>query len=144
MDIFGQLGINPTAGIQFVFFAIALSFLAKYVFSPYAKAHEERERKTKGGEELALEYKARAIELQSEYETKIRHLNNEMKSIIDESKANANKHYESALHQTRTDAEKLISENRNKIAKQIEAAAQELKSQTHTVAVAITTKLLGK
>lgn len=144
MDIFGQLGINPTAGIQFVFFAIALLFLTKFVFAPYAHAHEERERRTKGGEELALEYHAKAIELQSEYETKIRHLNADMKTLVDASKSEANKHYENAVSKSREEADKLVAENRKKIAQEIEAASIELKSQTQTVALAITNKLLGK
>ncbi len=144
MDIFGQLGINSTAGIQFVFFAIALLFLNKVVFTPYAHALEERERKTKGGEDLALEYQAKSIELQTQYETKVRELNLEIKTIVDASKAEANKQYESVVSKTRTDADKTISENRKKVSAAVQSAAQELKSQTQTVALAITSKLLGK
>jgi F-type H+-transporting ATPase subunit b len=144
MDIFGQLGINPTTGIQFFFFAIALLFLSKVVFAPYANALEEREKKTKGGEELALEYHAKAIQLQSEYESKIRHLNNEMKNIIDLSKSDATKHYDSAIKKSRTEAEKLVNENRQKILKEIESVSTELKAQTQTIALTITSKLLGK
>lgn len=144
MDIFGQLGINSTAGIQFVFFAIALLFLNKIVFTPYAHALEERERKTKGGEDLALEFQAKSIELQAQYETKARALNLEIKNIVDASKADANKQYETVVFKTRTDADKVISENRKKVSAAVETAARELKSQTQAVALAITSKLLGK
>lgn len=144
MDIFGQLGINSTAGIQFVFFAIALLFLNKVVFTPYAHALEERERKTKGGEDLALEYQAKSIELQTQYETKVRELNLEIKTIVDASKAEANKQYETVVSKTRTDADKIISDNRTKVASAVASAASELKSQTQAVALAITSKLLGK
>ncbi len=144
MDIFGQLGINPTTGIQFVFFAIALLFLSKVVFAPYANALEEREKKTKGGEELALEYQAKAIQLQSEYESKIRHLNNDMKNIVDLSKSDASRHYDSAIEKSRLEAEKLVNENRQKILKEIESVSMELRAQTQTIALSITSKLLGK
>ncbi|QDK39564.1 ATP synthase F0 subunit B [Bdellovibrio sp. NC01] len=144
MDIFGQLGINTTAGIQFVFFAIALLFLTKFVFAPYAHALEERERKTKGGEDLALEYQAKSVELQSQYESKLRELNLETKAIIDASKAEANKQYESVVTKSRDEATKLVSDNRTKITTAVQAAASELKSQTQAVALAITSKLLGK
>lgn len=144
MDIFGQLGINTTAAIQFIFFAIALLFLTKVVFTPYAHALEERERKTKGGEDLALEYQAKSVELQTQYETKLRELNQETKSIIDASKAEANKQYETTVSKSRDEATKLVSENRTKISTAVEAAARDLKSQTQAVALAITSKLLGK
>lgn len=144
MDIFGQLGINSTAGIQFVFFAIALLFLNKVVFTPYAHALEERERKTKGGEDLALEYQAKSIELQTQYESKVRELNLEIKTIVDASKSEANKQYETVVTKTRTDADKIISENRKKVSAAVALAASELKSQTQAVALAITSKLLGK
>ncbi|MBO9667502.1 MAG: ATP synthase F0 subunit B [Bdellovibrio sp.] len=144
MDIFGQLGINTTAGIQFVFFAIALLFLTKFVFTPYAHALEERERKTKGGEDLALEYQAKSVELNSEYESKVRDLNNEIKTIIDASKSEANKQYEATVAKSRGEADQLVSNNRSKITTAVETAARELKSQTQAIALAITSKLLGK
>lgn len=144
MDIFGQLGINTTAAFQFVLFAIALVFLTKVVFGPYAHALEERERRTKGGEELAHEFQSKSVELQSTYETKAREINAEIKSIIDASKAAANKDYEASVSQARNEAEKLVQSNRTKITSAVAQAAAELKSQTNAVAMSITTKLLGK
>ncbi len=144
MDIFGQLGINATAAIQFLFFAIALIFLSKVVFGPYAHALEERERRTKGGEELAQEFQGKSVELQTTYETKSREVNAEIKAIFDGSKAAANKEYETIVSATRAEAEKLISQNREKITTSVARAATDLKSQTNVVAMAITSKLLGK
>ena len=142
MDIFGQLGINTTAAFQFVFFCIALLFLSKVVFAPYAHAQEERERRTKGGEDLALEYQNKSVELHSEYEIKMRALNNESKAIVDAAKAQASKEYEAVVGGVRAEADKLVHENRSKIATAVQAAAQELKTQTTSVALSITNKLL--
>ncbi|MBV2168996.1 MAG: ATP synthase F0 subunit B [Bdellovibrio sp.] len=142
MDIFGQLGINTTAAFQFVFFSIALLFLSKVVFAPYAHALEERQRRTKGGEDLALEYQNKSVELQTEYETKLRTLNSEIKTIVDSAKSQANKEYEALIANVRTDSEKLVQENRSKISAAVQTAAADLKSQTTAVAMAITTKLL--
>lgn len=142
MDIFGQLGINTTAAFQFVLFAISLLFLSKYVFAPYAHALEERQRRTKGGEDLALEFQNKSVELHSEYETKARELNGEIKGIVDEAKSQANKEYEALVTKARAEAEKLVHENRTKISSAIEGAAAELKAQVPAVAMAITTKLV--
>lgn len=144
MDIFGQLGINTTAAYQFVFFAIALIYLSKVVFTPYAQALDERQKKTKGGEDLATEYQAKSVELQAEYETKARALNNEIKAIIDSAKSQAAKDYEQAVEQSRLQADKLVQQNRTTVVSAVESAVAELKSQTSAVAMAITTKLLGK
>lgn len=144
MDIFGQLGINTTAAYQFVFFAIALIYLSKVVFTPYAQALDERQKKTKGGEDLATEYQAKSVELQAEYETKARALNNEIKAIIDSAKSQAAKDYEQAVEQSRLQADKLVQQNRATVVSAVGSAVAELKSQTSAVAMAITTKLLGK
>lgn len=142
MDIFGQLGINTTAAFQFVLFAIALIFLSKVVFAPYAHALEERQRRTKGGEDLALEYQNKSVELHSEYETKTRELNGQIKGVVDTAKSQANKDYEVMVSKARTEAEKLVHDNRSKIASAVQAASADLKAQTNAVAMAITTKLL--
>lgn len=144
MDIFGQLGINITAIYQFVFFAIALIFLSKVVFAPYSHALEERQRRTKGGEDLALEYQNKSIELQTSYEEKTRDLSAQIKSIVDSAKGQATKEYETLVAQSRTQADKLVLDNRTKISSAVQAAAGELKTQTNSVAMAITHKLLGK
>ncbi|NUN05406.1 MAG: ATP synthase F0 subunit B [Bdellovibrio sp.] len=142
MDIFGQLGINTTAGFQFVLFAIALIFLSKFVFAPYAHALEERQARTKGGEDLALEYQNKSVELQSEYEAKLRDLNGQIKTIVDASKSQANKEYEVLVERARSEAEKHVQTNRTKISSAVTAAAAELKTQTTAVAMTITNKLL--
>lgn len=142
MDIFGQLGINTTAAFQFVFFAIALTFLSKIVFAPYAHALEERQKRTKGGEDLALEYQNKSIELHSEYETKVRDLNAQIKTVVDASKTQATKDYENLVARAREESEKLVQSNRTKVTAAVQQAAADLKSQTTAVAMAITTKLL--
>lgn len=142
MDIFGQLGINTTAAFQFAFYCIALIFLSKFVFGPYAHAYEERQRRTKGGEDLALEYQNKSVELQSTYEAKMRELNDDIKAIVDSAKTQANKEYETTVSSVRADSEKLVQANRTQLVASVQTASQELKSQTPAVALAITNKLL--
>ncbi|UOF00409.1 ATP synthase F0 subunit B [Bdellovibrio reynosensis] len=142
MDIFGQLGINTTAAFQFVLFAIALIFLSKVVFAPYAHALEERQNRTKGGEDLALEYQNKSIELTSKYEAGARQLNAEIKTIVDGAKSAANKDYELLVSKARAEAEKLVHDNRTQITTSVQAATAELKTQVPNVAMSITKKLL--
>lgn len=142
MDIFGQLGINTTSLIQFVIYSITLVFLSKVVFAPYSKALNERQNRTKGGEELALEFTGKAAELQSTYENKLRTLNSEIKEIIDSAKLVATKDYTTLVEAARGQAEQSVHANRTQIASSVQAASAELKSQTTAVAMAITHKLI--
>ena len=144
MDILAQLGINFTAVIQFVLFSIVMIFLSKFVFAPYAHVLEERETRTKGGEDLALEFHNKATELQSEYETKLVSLNKDMKEIIDASKAEASKNMEAAVTEARKTADQLIADNKVNIANSVKKAESELKNETNSAALLITNKLLGK
>lgn len=142
MDIFGQLGINTTAAFQFVLFAIALTFLSKVVFAPYAHALEERQKRTKGSEDLALEYQTKSIKMQNEYEGKLRDLNSQIKTSVDQAKAEATKDYEALVNKARQESEELVQNNRQKVTASVQQAMADLKSQTSAVAMAITTKLL--
>ena len=144
MDIFQSIGVNATAIVQFVLFAIMLIFMSKVVFAPYAHALEERQKRTKGGEDLALEFQKKSVELQSTYENKSREINDQMKQIFDAARAEANKKYESSVGASRAQATQLTTENRSKISTAVAAASAELKTQTNMVAMAITNKLLGK
>ena len=142
MDIFGQLGINTTAAFQFVIFAIALTFLSKFVFAPYFHALEERQKRTKGGEDLALEFQTKAVALQSKYEEKTRELNLQIKAILDAAKSQANKEYETIVSSAREESGSLVQINRKSISTAVQQATADLKSQTSSIALAITSKLL--
>lgn len=144
MDILAQLGINSTSIYTFVLFAIAMIFLSNFVFAPYAKALEERENRTKGGEDLAIEFHNKATTLQSEYETKLISLNNEMKQIIDASKTEAGKVADALINDSRKIADQLIAQNKVAIQNTVKAAEVELKAETNSAAILITNKLLGK
>jgi len=144
MEIFQQIGIDQTAFIQFVLFAIAITFLSKVVFAPYAHAVEERQNRTKGGEDLAVEITKKAHELQAELEVAARDVNGKIKAIVDEAKSSASKGYESAVQSARSEADQMIAKNRQSVESSVKTAGEELKSHTTQVALTITNKLLGK
>lgn len=144
MEIIQQLGINGTALIQFGIFICAFFFLNLYLFTPYYKALEERENRTLGGEDLALEFQKKSTELQSEYQTKAKEVTKKIKDIYDAHRVDALKDYESFVSKARTDAGILLETNNQKIAQSIQAATAALRAETTSVSVVITQKLLGK
>ncbi|MBX3041442.1 MAG: ATP synthase F0 subunit B [Bdellovibrionaceae bacterium] len=144
MDLLHALGINQYAIVQFLIFAVMFAFLTGYVFSPYAKALDEREKRTVGGENLAEEYQEKAIELQTEYQQKARDLNSQIQTIFQSQKGAASAEQDKVVRQAQDEANSLIEKNRQAIAKSVSQVSEELRGQTTNVALAITNRLLGK
>jgi F-type H+-transporting ATPase subunit b len=144
MAILEQLGINQTAYVQFFIFLIAYITLSQVVFKPYMSAYEERERRTKGGEDLAQELIQQSVELKHQYEQKARQVNGEIKTIYDSFREQAAKEYNEILARARAESQKLIEEARLKVGGEVLEAAKKLKEETPIVASAITHKLLAK
>src|SRR5437868_3934824 len=104
MEIIHQLGINQTALIQFAIFICMFFFLNLYVFTPYYKALEERENRTMGGEDLAIEFQKKSTELHSEYQIKAKEVSKKIKDIYDAHRNDAVKEYDLIVGKARQEA----------------------------------------
>lgn len=144
MSLLHALGINQLAILQFCIFVIIFSFLTFYVFVPFARANEERQKRTKGGESLAEEYHQKAVELNSQYQDKAREVNSHIHTIFQKNKSAAAAEYDLIVGKARGEASEVVEKNRQRITQSVAAAREELRAQTTTVALAITNKLLGK
>jgi F-type H+-transporting ATPase subunit b len=144
MEIIHQLGINQTAFVQFAIFICIFFFLNLYVFTPYYAALAEREKRTLGGEDLALEFHKKTTELHSEYQLKTKEVTSKIKSIYEAQRNDAMKDYDIIVSKAREEAGVVLDTNNKKIAQAVQSAASALKLETTNVAVAITQKLLGK
>jgi len=119
-------------------------FLNIYVFTPYYKALEERERRTLGGEDLALEFQKKSTELHSEYQIKAKEVSKQIKEIYDAHRNDAIKEYDLIVGKARKEAGELLEKNTKTITQSIQAAAPALSAEMTSVCTAITQKLLGK
>lgn len=144
MGIIHQLGINGTVFIQFGIFICTFFFLNLYVFTPYYKALEEREKRTLGGEDLAQELQKKSTELHSEYQMKAKEVTKKIKDIYDSHRLDALKEFDVLVGKARSEAHALLEANNQKIAQSIQATSAALRTETTNVSVAITQKLLGK
>jgi len=144
MNILQQIGVNEFAVVQFFIFTITVFILTKFVFASYFEKVEERNQKTKGGEELALEAQKQSYDLQAKYELKARDINAKIKSIIDESRVKFQKQQEQTLADARLGAEQIVQKNKLQIESDLSKAKAELKLQIPSIAESINKKLLGK
>lgn len=144
MEILQAFGINSTAFIQFFIFLTTFTFLVMFVFGPYVQAVTDRESKTKGSEEIALEIKNKALELHASYQDKAKEVHGKINEVYSDAKATTGKEYESIVTKAKDEASKLLETNRQKIMKSIEVAAAQLKEESTQIALLVSKKLIGK
>ena len=139
-----QLGINSSFFIQFGIFIFAITFLSLYVFGPYAKAVEEREKQTRGSQELATEFDKQSIELHSEFEEKARQVHSKIQEVYKQMRAEAGQEYEKTVQAARKEAEASVERVRAEVKLSVAVAREALKKDTPQIVMALTQKLLGK
>lgn len=144
MAILDQLGLNSSFFFQFVIFAVAYFVLSRVVFVPYARALHERELKTKGGEDLAVEIQKKSEELTVLYESKARQVSGSVKAIFDDYRQQASAEYDKIVSQARTEAQTVIEEARQKVNSEINEAQIRVQAEIPLVAQEMTQRLLAK
>lgn len=144
MAILNQLGINQSLFLHLIIFIFAYVVLAKFLFGPYFRALEERDKRTKGGEDLAAELHKQADDLRTAYEQKARQVSSEVKTIFDEYRTDASKEVDGIVTRARADSQKLVEEARSRVTVEIADAERKLRDEIPGVIQTITTKLLPK
>lgn len=144
MAILQQLELNNSFFVQLIIFTIAYLALSRLIFSPYAKALEQREQRTKGGEDLAVEIHKKAEDLRAQYESRARQVNGNVKTIFDEYRLEANKECEHILSQARIESQKLIEAARQRVSLEIGEAQAKIKAEAPIIAQEMTHRLLAK
>ena len=139
-----QLGINSSFFIQFGLFIFAITFLTLYVFGPYAKAVEDREKQTRGSQDLATEFEKQTIDLHSEFEEKAREVHGKIQDVYKQMRTEATQEYEKTVQAARKESEKHVEEVRTQVKQSVAAARETLKKDTPQIVIALTQKLLGK
>lgn len=144
MHFLHALGINQYAIVQFALFVFMFTYLTTSVFGPYFKALLEREKRTLGGEQLAEEFHVKTAELNTEYQNKARSVRAQIQDIFAKKRNDATAEFDQVVAKARERANDLVERNRVEISRSIASANKDLESQTSTMALAITNKLLGK
>ena len=144
MDILNSLGVNSTLWIQLVCFLVSYAALTQLVLKPYLAAMHEREKRTVGNEEAAGRILEEANTLFSQYETRARAINTEMKVQYDAARSAATKQAESIMTNARVEATQLLESARRKITTEVQGARTSLSNEIPAIGSAIATKLAGK
>lgn len=144
MAIITQLGLNDSFFYQFIIFCIAYLALSRWAFTPYNLALAQREQKTVGGEELAVELAKETQDLKTKYEVKARQVSGEVKAIFDEHRTAAQKEQERIVLEARSETNKTIETVRKKVETEISQAKTQLKAEVSQISQEMIRKLLAK
>lgn len=144
-QILTQLGVKSELFYyQLAVFAISFFILFYGVFIPFAKAHNERVNRTKGSEADADDFLKKKAELYVEFETKARDVNEQIKTIYDEYRSEANKEYEKIVSDAKGRSAAIIGEAKLKIQEEIKIIQGQIKEQAPALAKQINNKILKK
>lgn len=144
MEMLNALGLNHTAFLQFAIFSVTFFVLTFVLFSPFAKALEERQERTKGAAAASEDLVNETNSLRQQFETQARSINGEIKSIYDENRSQGAKESEKILTTAREQANSIVEKARATVATQVVEAQRKLKDEVPVVANAIAAKLLSK
>jgi F-type H+-transporting ATPase subunit b len=144
MEVLHALGIDSTVLFQFVIATFAFFALSTLVYKPYTDALLQREKRTKGGEEAAVELAKKASELRTAYEKKAREVSTQIKSIFDLQRNEATREHEMIVSKSRNETTKLIEETRHRVSTELADASKKMKEETPVIAQAMVAKLLSK
>lgn len=144
MEVLHALGIDSTVLYLFVIATFAFFALSSIAFGPYTEALLEREKRTKGGEEAAVELSKQAGEMRLAYEKKAREISTQIKSIFDAHRGEAAREQEALISKSRAETAKLVEETSRRVSTELVEASKKMKEETPAIAQAMVAKLLSK
>ena len=144
MEILTSLGVNHTLWMHFLCFLVAFSAFWLLILKPYGAALREREKRTVGNEEAAVQLVEQANDLHAEYEKKARAVNVQIKGFYDTSRTEAQAAYEKVVSSARAESSAALEKARAQISKEIQTARQTISADVPAIGAAIASKLAGK
>ncbi len=138
------IDIDLTIVIQLAIF-IALSLLAtRWLFKPYLKMRDDREKGIEGAREEADKLSAEADARLADYDAKLDDARDRARKEQHEVRAEASTSQRELMEKTRADAASAMEEARGKLATETEAARAELMPKADSIANDMVSKLLGR
>lgn len=142
-DILLQLGANETAFIQFFIFVISITFLTIFVYGPFFKAYDERQKQTKGADQVAIETQEEAKRIESIFQMRAREINGKINAIFETSKKQAQDSSAIIINEAKTLATNMTDTARKEIDIQKQNAEKNILNVSQEVSSEISKKLTG-
>ena len=138
------LGINQTAPVMVVFFAIAYFFLNNFLIKPYEKNLEYRKKNTGGSLDEAATLNSQTEGLASEYQIKMKKQNEAAQGIYEKIKKEGMEEEDRLIAGARKLGSDLVDQAKKKVSTELLAAKESLKSQIPQLSELIASRVLGR
>lgn len=144
LGIFSSLGVNSTIWIQLGLFLTIYFVFNALVVKPYFNAYLIRQEKTVGSQEHANALTDQARELESAFQRKARELNQDIKEIYDQARAEALVEQNKIQNESRSAAKNKIESAREKLKDEYNRAREELLKEAAGVGQTIKERLFSR
>ena len=142
LEILTSLGIDSSFFYQFIIFFVAFIAMNFIVFRPYLKAHDERVRRTLGGQEEAKSLLDQAEKAEETYKAEAKKLNAKIKEIFSKSNNKAKDEVDSILAKAKEDADKQIEAGRKALSDSVSEARKAMETYIPDISEKIQNKFL--
>lgn len=138
------IDVDGTLWIQLGLFLLMGLVVTNWLFKPYLRMREEREKGIDGARKEAETMTSEADSRLADYESKLAAARSRAYDEQRKLRAEATAYQAEVTDKARAEANKAIEESRAKVREQVEAARAELMPQAETLAGQMTAKLLGR
>lgn len=144
-DMFSTLGIDwRLLIIQIVAFVVLVAVLKKFVYPPFIKSIDERQKKIEDAQKASVEAQKQANQSKLDMEELLSNARKEAAEIVATAKDEATDILDNSEKKARDNAERIVAEAQAEIERDVEVAKRELHNQTIDLVALATEKVIGK
>lgn len=144
-DMFSTLGIDwRLLIIQVVAFTVLVALLRKFVYPPFIKSIDARQKSIEDAHKAGVEAQKQANKSKLEIEELLSVARKEAAEIVSTAKDEASTIVQTSEKKARKSAERIVEDAHAEIERDVEAAKKELHNQTVDLVALATEKVIGK
>lgn len=144
-DLFAALGIDwRLLIIQIVAFVILVALLKKFVYPPFIRSIDARQKSIEDAHKAGVEAQKQANQSKLEIEELLSVARKEAADIVSTAKDEATDILENSEKKARNTAERIVADAQAEIEREVESAKKELHNQTLDLVALATEKVIGK
>ena len=141
-DLLNQLGINSSFLLQFVVFILAYGVLSRFLFKPYLKILEQREKRTLGGQTEVKSLLEEEEKVYRTYKNKLQDLQQQISAFFQKAEHSAKQNCEEKLQTAHKKRQQQLADLQEKLKKQLGEEETKTEEEAQKLTAIITSKLI--
>ena len=141
-DLLNQLGINSSFLFQFVIFILAYGVLSRFLFKPYLKILEQREKRTLGGQTEVKSLLEEEEKVYRTYKNKLQDLQQQISAFFQKAEHSAKQNCEEKLQTAHKKRQQQLVDLQEKLKKQLGEEETKTEEEAQKLTAILTSKLI--